>query len=155
MKTILRFILGRVRYFFLQLQNPNIEIGKNFFCAYGCRASKGRQIRIGDNFYMGYLCHLGAPAEIGDDVMFASCVSLVGGDHKFDNINIPMRLSGRDCIKPIKINDDVWVGHGAIILHGVEIGRGAIVGAGVVVTKNVPPYAIVCGNPAKIIRYRC
>ena len=48
-----------------------------------------------------------------------------------------------------------WVGHGAIILHGVKIGRGAIVGAGAVVTKNVPPYAIVCGNPAKIIRYRC
>ena len=47
------------------------------------------------------------------------------------------------------------VGYGAIILHGVEIGRGAIVGAGAVVTKNVPPYAIVCGNPAKIIRYRC
>jgi acetyltransferase-like isoleucine patch superfamily enzyme len=54
----------------------------------------------------------------------------------------------------VSIGNDVWVGHGAIILPGVSIGDGAVVGAGAVVTKDVPPYAIVGGNPAKLIRYR-
>ena len=52
------------------------------------------------------------------------------------------------------IEDDVWVGTRAVILHGVTIGRGSIVGAGSVVTKSVPPYAVVAGNPARIIKYR-
>lgn len=54
----------------------------------------------------------------------------------------------------ITVGNDVWIGHGAMILPGVEIGDGAVVGAGAVVTKNVPPYAIVVGSPAKLIRYR-
>ena len=54
----------------------------------------------------------------------------------------------------IIIGDDVWIGYGAIILSGVHIGQGAVIAAGAVVTKNVPSYAIVGGNPARIIRYR-
>jgi len=54
----------------------------------------------------------------------------------------------------IVVSDDVWIGHGATILSGVEIGQGAIVGARSVVTRDVPPYAIVCGNPARIAKYR-
>ena len=52
------------------------------------------------------------------------------------------------------IGNDVWIGINAIIKAGITIGNGAVIGAGSVVTKNVPPYAIVAGNPAKIIRYR-
>ena len=55
---------------------------------------------------------------------------------------------------PILIQDGVWIGSNAVILSGVEIGRGAIVGAGAVVTKNVPPYSIVAGNPARVVKYR-
>jgi acetyltransferase-like isoleucine patch superfamily enzyme len=54
----------------------------------------------------------------------------------------------------ITVGNDVWIGDGAMILPGVEIGDGAVVGAGAVVTKNVPPYAIVGGSPARLIRYR-
>ncbi len=54
----------------------------------------------------------------------------------------------------VTVGNDVWIGHGAIVLPGVEIGDGAIVGAGAVVTKNVPPYAIVGGSPARVIKYR-
>ena len=57
-------------------------------------------------------------------------------------------------LKPIKIGNDVWIGANAVILDGVAIGDGAIIGAGAVVNKDVPPYAIVGGVPAKIIRYR-
>lgn len=56
---------------------------------------------------------------------------------------------------PIKIGNDVWIGHNAIILPNVtEIGNGAVIGAGSVVNKNVPPYAVMTGNPARIVRYR-
>ena len=54
----------------------------------------------------------------------------------------------------ISIDDDVWIGQNAIVMSGVHIGQGAVVGAGAVVTKDVPPYAIVCGVPAKVIKYR-
>ena len=57
-------------------------------------------------------------------------------------------------IKPVIIENDVWIGAGAVIMQGVKIGNGAIVGAGAVVTKDIPPYAIVVGVPAKIIKYR-
>ena len=56
--------------------------------------------------------------------------------------------------QPIHIGHDVWIGYGAIIMDGVTVGTGAIVGAAAVVTKDVPPYAIVAGVPARIIRYR-
>ena len=52
------------------------------------------------------------------------------------------------------IEDEVWVGGGATILHGVTIGRGSVIGAGAVVTKSVPPYSVVAGNPARVIRER-
>lgn len=56
--------------------------------------------------------------------------------------------------KRTKIGNDVWIGENAVVLSGVEIGDGAVIGAGSVVTKDVPPYAIVCGNPGKVVKYR-
>jgi acetyltransferase-like isoleucine patch superfamily enzyme len=88
--------------------------------------------------------------------MIASNVAIVGGDHKYDILGIPIRFAGRAGLeeKLTIIEDDVWIGHGSIIIAGVCIGKGSIVAAGSVVAKNVPPYAIVGGVPAKIIRYR-
>ena len=92
--------------------------------------------------------------NIADDVLIASYVSFVGGDHRFDDIDTPMKESGRDIIKTITIESDVWVGHGAIIMHGVTLYSGCVVAAGAVVTKDVPSNSIVGGNPAKFIRNR-
>jgi acetyltransferase-like isoleucine patch superfamily enzyme len=153
-KTMRRKILGAIRILKLRAMNRSFTVGKGFFCAAGCRTCPGRRISIGNNFYMGYFCHLMANAEIGNDVLFASEVALVGGDHKFDDISVPMRASGLDELKTIKIEDNVWIGHRAVIMHGVTIGTGAVVAAGAVVTRDVPPNAIVGGNPAKFIRYR-
>jgi len=103
---------------------------------------------------MGRNCHLASNAIIGDDVMFASYVAIVGGDHKIDNINVMMNQSGRDDMRTITIEDNVWIGHGSIIMHGVTIRSGAVIASGSVVTKEVPNNAIFGGNPAKLIRYR-
>lgn len=138
----------------LKLRNKNLKIGKGFFCGKSCFCSTKNQITIGQDFYMGSYCHLSANAKIGNDVLFASFVSLVGGDHRIDGIDVPFRLSGRDELKTIIIEDNVWIGHGAIIMHGVRIGSGAVIGSGSVVTKDVEKNAIVGGNPAKHIRYR-
>ena len=86
--------------------------------------------------------------------MFASNVAVVGGDHRIDNINVPIRFSGREEFKDTIFEDGCWIGHGAIILHGVRVGAGAVVAAGSVVTKDVEKNAIVGGNPAKFIRFR-
>jgi acetyltransferase-like isoleucine patch superfamily enzyme len=86
--------------------------------------------------------------------MLAGSVAIVGGDHVMNSVDVPMIFAGREVSKKVEIGDDVWIGHGAIILHGVNIGNGANVAAGSVVTKDVAPYTIVGGVPAKLIRYR-
>lgn len=74
--------------------------------------------------------------------------------HRSESVTQPMRTQGVIHFPPFHIDDDVWIGTRAIIMPGVTIGKGAIIGAGAVVTKDVPPYAIVVGAPAKIIKYR-
>ena len=146
--------MGAYKKIILLIKYKNLKIGKNFFSGKGVIISRKNTISIGNNFYMGNYCHIAADAQIGDDVLFASHVSLVGGDHKIDNIEVPMRLSGRDIFKKIVIEDNVWIGHGAILVHGITIKTGAVVAAGAVVTKDVEKDSIVGGNPAKEIRKR-
>lgn len=154
LKKIRRGLLGQLRLLRLRISNQQLVVGHDFFCASGCRVSPGRKINIGNNFYMGFGCHLAADISIADDVMFASNVSVIGGDHKIDFIDVPIRNSGRDVFKMTTFEEGCWVGHGAIVLHGVTVGSGSVVAAGSVVTKNVEPNSIVGGNPAKFIRYR-
>lgn len=85
---------------------------------------------------------------IGPEVMF------LARSHRFDRTDIPMSVQGEEEMRLIVIGDDVWIGARALILRGVTVGDGAIVGAGAVVTKDVPSFAIVAGNPAKIIKWR-
>jgi maltose O-acetyltransferase len=120
----------------------------------GTRFGKGRKIVIGEDFFCGVDCHLAAPVNIGRKVMFGPRVALVGGDHKVDDTTPIIMESGRDQYRTITIGDGAWIGYGAIVLHGVSIGDGAVVAAGSVVTKDVAPYTIVGGNPARVIRYR-
>jgi maltose O-acetyltransferase len=153
-KVFRRIFLGKMRLAVFRFLGSDISVGEGFYCAANCFVSKKNKIRIGRDFYMGHNCHLSANATIGDDVLFASYVSLVGGDHNIDYIEGPIRNSGRGDFKTVIIENDVWIGHGAIIMHGVKIGSGAVVAAGAVVTKDIPSDAIYGGNPAKLIRYR-
>ncbi len=116
----------------------------------------GNDVYIGPGaLFLATLSHI----SIGNKVLFGPKVSIIGGNHashivgKFLYDYTPAdKLSLNDL--PVVIEDDVWVGTGAIILHGVRIGRGAIVAAGAVVTQDVQPYAIVGGVPAKLLKYR-
>jgi len=110
---------------------------------------------IGENSYISSFSVIGVNEKviIGDNVIIADSFSLRDTDHAFQRLDIPIRLQGIKT-SPIKIEDDVWIGHGVIITKGVTVGTGAIIAGGAVVTKDVPAYAIVGGVPAKIIKYR-
>lgn len=99
---------------------------------------------------------IGSYCSIGPE-----CIFLLSGEHNTNTITtFPIEKSIRNkanppkCKGPIVIDDDVWVGYGVTILSGVHIGKGAVVGACSVVTKDVPEYSIVAGNPARIIKMR-
>ena len=154
MKNKLLAILCIYQRVLLGLVRKNLTIGSSFRLSQGVWFSKENSIMIGNRFFAGKNCHISCPVKIGDDVMFASYVACIGGDHQFDNITVPMNQSGRDVRKTVVIENDVWIGHGVILLHGVKIGSGAVIAAGSVVTKDVPNNAIVAGNPARVIRYR-
>jgi chloramphenicol O-acetyltransferase type B len=143
-----------IRARLITLHRPALRFGEKPHVGPGTFFGKKREITIGDRFFCGRHCHISCHAIIGNDVMFASNVALVGGDHRIDGIETTINRSGRDVIKPIRVGDDVWIGHGAIVLHGVSIANGAVIAAGSVVTKDVEERAIVGGNPARLIRYR-
>ncbi|MFH1862810.1 MAG: glycosyltransferase [bacterium] len=115
----------------------------------------GAGLKIGDRSNVGPYCYLGASGgiTIGNDVMMGPRVSFFAENHNFERTDVAMRQQG--CTrKPIVIEDNCWIASGAIILAGVTVGRGSIIGAGAVVNRNVPPYSIVAGNPARVIRTR-
>lgn len=127
-------------------RNINVEKGANF--------GTGKGIRIGDNSGLGINCKIRGPIIIGDDVMMGPDVMIFTSNHETKDINIPMRLQGRTGDKRVEIGDDVWIGARVIILPGVKIGKGAILAANAIITKDVPDYAIVAGNPAKVVKFR-
>ncbi len=79
---------------------------------------------------------------------------ILSQNHRFDDLSVPMCQQGFQEDKPVSIDDDVWIGNRVIILPGVRVGGGSVIGAGAVVTKNVEPYTIIGGNPAKVIGRR-
>lgn len=105
---------------------------------------------IGQNSTVGWFTLLDARGGlyIGNNVTIASYVKIIDGKHDINDPKFPASFG------PIIIEDYVWICTGAIILQGVRIGKGAVVAAGAVVTKDVPEYVIVGGNPAKIIGER-
>lgn len=128
---------------------------KNIYFASKPFVSKKNKISfLGKNVYFGHRAHLSANMEVGSNVLVGSSVSFVGGDHKWQEPGQWIFFSGRDELKTIFIGDDVWIGHGSIIMHGVTIGNGAIIAAGSVVTKDVADCEIVGGNPATKIKER-
>jgi len=126
----------------------NIENGVYF--------GNGRNLEIGNEVGISSNCKiLNRPLKIGNYVMIGEETFILGGAHNFDRTDIPIGKQGHAENVPLIIEDDVWIGVRVLILPGCKhIGTGVIIGAGAVVTKDIPDYAIVGGNPAKVIKYR-
>jgi acetyltransferase-like isoleucine patch superfamily enzyme len=160
-KAALRRLATRWRVW----RNSSIKhCGNDVHIGTGCRFWASQGISIGDQSYVGKEVTIETNAQIGRYVLIANRVALVGrNDHEYSDVGIPVRF-GRwvgsvDADPTVKnsavvIEDDVWLGYGAIVLSGVTVGRGAIVAAGSVVANDVPSYSIVGGVPAKVIGVR-
>ena len=138
------------------------ECGSKVTIGCGCRFSGIQNIYIGDNVALGentrIMCTR-AKVIMKGHIMFGPGVTIITGGHRLDYIGKYMIDVGNneknpDDDKDIIIEEDVWIGANATVLKGVTIGRGAVVAAGAVVTKDIPPYAIAGGVPAKVIRMR-
>jgi len=91
--------------------------------------------------------------EIGNNVLIAPNVTINAQNHIFEDPDIPIWKQGISK-KGIKIEDDVWIGAGVIILDGVTVGKGSVIGAGAVVSRNIPPYSVAVGVPARVVKRR-
>lgn len=114
-----------------------------------------KDMSFGHHVQLGPHCHVSADIHFGNYVLCVGHVSFIGkNEHRYDCVGQTVWEAPRGVDRPTVIGNDVWIGHGAIIIGGVHVGDGAVIAAGSVVTKDVPPLTIVGGNPAKIIRRR-
>jgi acetyltransferase-like isoleucine patch superfamily enzyme len=115
----------------------------------------GVGLKVGNYSNIGPYCYIGCSGyvEIGNNVLMSPNVSIFAESHNFSRLDIPIRDQGVTREETI-VEDDCWLATASILLAGTRVGRGAIVAAGAVVTKDVPPYAIVAGVPAKLQGYR-
>ena len=146
------------------LLGKRVKYGSGFSFGRGTVFWAPNGIVIGDNTYIGKYCTVQADALIGNQVLIANNVGLIGRyDHDFSIVGKTIKESPRigdndyrfkGSGKRIVIEDDVWIGFGSIVMTGVAIGRGSIIAAGSVVAHDVAPYSIVGGIPAKKIGHR-
>lgn len=133
--------------------------GKNVRIEGPCEMS-AKNIYCGDHVYIGpNACFLSSDAKIyiGNHVMFGPNVMIVTGDHRTDVIGKVMMEVRQKTTKSdadVIIEDDCWIGMGALILKGVIIGKGSVIGAGAIVTKSVPPYSIVYSSSQLTVKER-
>jgi len=143
------------RYFrYIVCRHLFSSCGKNVNIESRAYFEDGRRIRIGDNSGIGVNARLNGTVIIGDNVMMGQDVAMFSINHEFSRIEIPMIHQGFQEDRPVRIGDDVWIGDRAIILPGVRVGNGVVIGAGAVVAKDIPDWAVVIGNPARVVRLR-
>lgn len=124
------------RYSTLNVRGGTIEIEDFADIGEFCRIGTTTKIRIGRYAIIAALCYIGAP------------------NHKFDKKDVPILLQGTESRGGVTIGNDVWLGTRVTITDGVKIGEGAVIGAHSLVNKDVPPYTIAYGIPAKVVRNR-
>lgn len=112
------------------------------------------KVSLGDYSGIGVNAKIYGTCVIGDYVMMGEDCTIITRNHRFDRTDIPMMEQGYEEERPVYIGNDVWIGDRVTIMPGVKIGDGCIIGAGAVVTRDIPPYTIAAGVPAKIIKTR-
>ena len=167
MRTKLLFSKARLIRFPIDVRGKkHIEISDGFTTGRGCRieaypiSKNGKVLRIGKNVQINDYVHITAmnDVQIGDNVLMASKIYIsdcLHGSYKGDNNDSSPLINPIDrrySFSKVIIKKNVWIGEFVSILPSVEIGEGAIIGANTVVTKDIPPYTIAVGNPAKVIK---
>jgi acetyltransferase-like isoleucine patch superfamily enzyme len=152
-KLNLTVFQAKLRSIFWGMQLGNY--GKQIYIMSGCRFDNVRDMRWGKYIFINHDCTFSAPTgmTIGNYVMIGHNCLFSTVKREFSDWKKPM-LFQKASMQPIVIENDVWIGSNVTILAGVRIGRGAIVAAGAVVTKDVAPYTIVGGVPAKELKSR-
>lgn len=116
---------------------------------------KGTLVSIGKNSQLSpYVVLFGGNISIGKNVMIGPHTTIVVGEHNWQQYEKPMRFADSIKEKDIIIEEDVWIGANCTIVSGAYIHKGAVIGANSFVNKEIPPYAIAAGSPAKVIKYR-
>lgn len=140
-----------------KLYNTMKQVGKNVYICRNYHFSSPRNISIGSNVWIGdnfYATGEGG-ITIGSGTIISRNVEIWTSNHNYDSEDLmTIPYDKRFIYKLVTIQENVWIGSRVIILPGVTIGEGAVIGAGSVVSKDVPPYAVVGGNPAKVLKYR-
>lgn len=167
------------RFFLFRLRNPHVVtrgfafLGRNVEIharpGYG-RLVLGRWVHVGDgtairchegNLRIGDKCVFGRnvtincylDVEIGDAALVADGIYLCDFDHRFDALDVPIKDQG--IVKsPVRVGPDVWMGTRVTVLRGVTVGRGCVLGAHAVIAKDLPPYSVATGVPARVVRNR-
>jgi maltose O-acetyltransferase len=128
--------------------------GKNVNVEHGALINSGRDISIGDNSGIGLDCFVSGPLTIGRNVIMGPNCTFLSMNRDTSRTDIPM--IEQPLLPPLApvIEDDVWIGANVTVLPGRRVGRGSIVAAGSVVSRDVEPYTVVAGNPARAIKRR-
>ncbi len=125
--------------------------GKGVNVGFACSISP--HVEIGDYSSFGNRCVIQGGVIIGSDVMMGPDVKIYTRNHNMLDISRPMRLQG-DSFSSVCIGDDVWLACNVVILPGVKVGSHAVIGAGTIVVHDVPDYAVLVGNPGKVVKFR-
>lgn len=137
--------------------NSGIDIADNVIVGRGAVIScKNGTISIGENTNIAMGCFIQSAREviIGKNVLFAAyCYVIGGGNHRSERTDIPIIAQGQ-IVRGVWIEDNCWIGAGAKIQDGVTIGHDSIIGSGAVVTKNIPPFSVAVGVPARVVKDR-
>jgi len=152
---ILKNFLKKIRVIVLKETKLNKwNFAGGFYCGYNGFSNTAR-VDVEEDVYVGSKFHFSVGyISIGSNTLIASQVSIVGGDHLYDKAGTFIRSVEVKKKDRVIIGKDCWIGHGAIIMAGVNIGDGAIVAAGSVVTKSIPSCSIYGGIPARYIKKR-
>ncbi|MFA5339135.1 MAG: DapH/DapD/GlmU-related protein [Candidatus Omnitrophota bacterium] len=180
-RLFIAYLPGRIGILARRLYwSPQFLRCRSFIISYGCRVTNPKGITMGDRVNIMHNCCLyandngtikigngvnmnsnviiGAANDgeiiLGDNVAIGPNVVLRASNHIYGRKDIPINKQGHTGGR-IVVEDDVWIGANAVVLRNVTIGKGAVIGAGAVVNRDIPPGALACGVPAKVIKADC